>query len=961
MRVERIRIAGFGPLSGVDLDWPEGRLLLVVDRNERGKTTLCEAIVAALYGLPRGRGAGGRLRELRRPRSGAPLRVGLDLVAAGRRWSVDRDLDAGAFRIVDRDRGVEATREFLRPGGRDGFGEAVTGGLPEALFRATAYVSQNVLDRDALDASLTVELARIADSGGGEASVVRALRLLEAARREMPDARTGPTVSIETEIVRLSRKLEELRAERARLAGFRAAAAEGSSRLLACARRREAARGKVAAALLGVVGAERRVVSRRLGELSAAGEALAAAEAEAAALAGEAGAFPPARLAAIDRLRAERGTRPEALRAAREELALARGRREETRRQRERRLGGALSLSADGRETARRLLEAAADAAADAEATGRSVEAQWEELRRLGVAEELRRLESLSPEDRDFVEGADEKRTALELEGVRFDRKLAEAKAALSILRSERRRRIQRARLLLVVAAGLVPVVVWMGLSVVPVAVTVAVGVVVLALGVSAGFGWIAGAEHRREDEEKACTEDEADRREAAEVRRRLSEFRRRLDKVAQSAGFADGTSLMKAQRRVRAAGEARRLLLDRQARNDAARIRTAQIAGDLAPYRGPLGLPEGFPDTDAVARGLGLLRDAEEALDEERAAVEWAAREAERLEMEGTVIAGIERALREELRGAGIPDDVSLAEAFGLVEAARRRLSRRSRLLEVEIPARRDAADEAERSRLAARLSALDAEIEERQRESGGGASPDPGPEEPEAARRAAEEARAALEAAEADRLEAERDLATAAREGGERAREVEEALAETEALLARATLFRDALDLAREALAAAASRVYGDFRRGLAEASRTILSSWRVPYEALEFGDDLSVSAVARGGRVATGPEIDAALSTGAREQIHLTARLAVLRYLGTGVQGVPLLLDDPLTGSDDDRFVAVMEFLLARVLGERPVLLLSCHGWRHERLLATLPPDLRERLAVVSLAGGTAAPPG
>jgi hypothetical protein len=961
MRIERVRIAGFGPLSDVDLEWPEGQLLLVVDRNERGKTTLCEAIVAALYGLPRGRGAGGRIRELRRPRSGAPLHVGLDLVAAGRRWSVDRDLDAGGLRIVDRDRGVEATREFLRPGGRDGFGEAVTGGLPEALFRATAYVSQNVLDRDALDASLTVELARIADSGGGEASVVRALKLLEAARREMPDARTGPTVSIETEIVRLSRKLEELRAESARLAGIRAAAAEASSRLLALTHRRDAARGSLSAAMLGVVKAERRAVARRLGELTAAGEALSAAEAEAESLAADAESFPPARLARIDRFRAERGKRPEALRAAREELAIVAVRAEEVHRQRERRLGTALSLAADGRETARRLLEAAAAAAVDFAAAERAVEGEWEELRRLGVAEELRRLEALLPEDRSFVEGADERRTALELEGVHFDRKLAEAKAALSVLLGERRERVRRARGLLGAAAGLVPLAVWLAFSSVTVAAAVAVGVASLILGAAAGYGWISGTEHRREDEKGARVEDEADRRGAAEIRRRLSEFRQRLEKVAHAAGFADGTALVKAQRRIRAAGEARRELLDRQARRDAALIRTEQIATDLAVYREPLGLPTGFPGADAAARGLALLRDVEETLEEERAGAEWAAREAERLGRESAEISGIERALREELRAAGVPEDVPLAEALGLVEAARRRLARRARLLEVEIPARRDAVDEAERSRLAMRLSALDLEIAERRREEGSGAPPDEGSEEPEAARRAAEEARAVVETAEAGRLAAERELAAAAREGGERAREVEEALSETEALLGRATLFRDALDLAREALARAAASVYGDFRRGLAEASRAILSSWRVPYEALEFGDDLSVSAITCGGRVATKAEIDAALSTGAREQIHLTARLAVLRYLGTGAQGVPLLLDDPLTGTDDERFVAAMEFLLAHVLGERPVLVLSCHGWRHERLLAALSPGVRERLAIVSLAGGTSAGPG
>jgi hypothetical protein len=956
MRIERIRIAGFGPLSDVDLGWPEGRILLVVDRNERGKTTLCESVVVALYGLPRGRG-GGKVRELRRPRSGAPLRVGLDLVANGRRWSVDRDLDLGELRVVDRDRGVEATREFLRPGGRDGFGEAVTGGLTETLFRATAYVSQNVLDRDALDTSLTVELARIADSGGGEASVVRALRLLDAARREMPEARTGPTVSIETEIVRLGRKLEELRAERARLAGFRAAAAEASSRLVTLTRARDAARERVSAALLGVVRAERGAVARRLSELTAAGGALATAEAEADALAPDSAAFPPARLSAIDRLRSERAARPEALRAAREELAIAAARDAELLRQRERRFGPAVALPPEGREAARRLLEAAVAAAGESEAAVRAVEGRWEELRRLGVAEDLRRLETLSPESRAFLEELDEKRTVLELEGVRFDRKLAESRVELSILRSERRQGIQKARMLLVASAVLVSLAVWMILSSASIAVTAGVGVAALVLGVAGAFGWISGAGHGREDEERARVEDEADRRAGADVRRRLSELRRRLEEIARSAGFADGPSLVKAHRQVRAAGEARRQLLDRQARLDAVRARTSRIDEDLTPYRAALGLPAGFPAADAAGRSLGLLRELEDALEEERALAGRAAREAERLEKEEGELARIERALRNELLAARIPEDLSLAEALSLVEAARRRLARRSQLLEVEIPARREAADEAERVRLAARLAALDAELAGR--EAGAGRSTPAGEEagEPEAARRIAEEARADLEAAEAARLEAERDLAAAAREGGERARDVEEALSETAALLDRATLFRDALDLAREALASAASTVYGDFRRGLAEASRAILASWRVPYEGLEFGDDLSVSAVARGGRVATKAEIDAALSTGAREQIHLTARLAVLRYLGTGVQGVPLLLDDPLTGTDDDRFVAVMEFLLGEVVGERPVLVLSCHGWRHERLLAALPPEDRGRLAVASLSGGAA----
>ena len=955
MRIERIRIAGFGPLADLDLEWPDGRLLLVVDRNERGKTSLCEAIVAALYGVPRGRGAGSRLRELRRPRSGAPLRAGIDLVAAGRRWSVDRDLDAGTVRIVDRDHGVEATREFLRPGGRDAFGEVVTGGLAEPLFRATAYVAQNVLDRDTLDSSLTVELARIADSGGGEASVIRAQRLLEAARREMPDARSGPTVSVETEIVRLSRKVEELRSHRTRLTGCRAAAAEASARLRSLVERRDAGRTRAERAALSVVMAERDAVRRRLTELTAAEGALRAAAEEAASLAKDGEAFSPERLAAIDRLRTERGTRPEALRAARETHAVAEARAGEARRLRERRLGAALSLPAAERETARRLLEGAGDAARETAGAEASVEAGWEDLRQLGVADDLRRLEALPPEERTFLQGADDERSALEVEGIRLDRKVAEAQVVLSVLSGERRSRLRQARLLLAVAGGLVPLIVWLALSRVPVAVTVTVGLVASLLGAFAAFGWISGGQYRLEDEERARAEEAASRQGAAEARRHLSELRQRLDRIAHAAGFADGTALLKAQRRLRGAEEARRRFHDRRGRRERAREREEQIGADLAPLREALGLPAGFPSEEAVRKGLALLAEVEEALEEERSGAALSSREAERLDREAGAIARIEDALRAEIRGAGIPDDVPLADALALVGAGRRRAARRAELVEVEIPARRDAADEGEAARLTGRLAALEGEIARRRREVGEAAETgeaDEAPLEPEAARRAADAARAALEEAEEACRAAERDLAAAAREGGERAREVEEALVETEALLERATLFRDALDLAQRALADAAASVYGDFRRGLAEASRAILSSWRIPYEGLAFGDDLSVSAVARGGRVATRTEIEAGLSTGAREQLHLTARLAVLRYLGTGAEGVPLLLDDPLTGSDDERFAAVMEFLLERVLGERPVLLASCHGWRHERLLSALPARLADRLAVVSL---------
>jgi uncharacterized protein YhaN len=206
----------------------------------------------------------------------------------------------------------------------------------------------------------------------------------------------------------------------------------------------------------------------------------------------------------------------------------------------------------------------------------------------------------------------------------------------------------------------------------------------------------------------------------------------------------------------------------------------------------------------------------------------------------------------------------------------------------------------------------------------------------------------------AEEELAAAERELAACARDGAERATEASESLTRARAVLGRARFFRDAIELAREALGAAAARAYGDFRQGLHEASRRILSSWDLPYESLEFSDDLTVSARARDGRAMTRAELTGGLSTGAREQLHLTARLAALEYLGRGGRGVPLLLDDPLVGADDRRFGAIMRFLAGKVLLERQILVVSCHGWRHEKLLESLEPELRDRIAPVSLVG-------
>ena len=965
MKIERIRIDGFGALRDLDLAWPEGRVLLAVDPNETGKTTLCEAIVAALYGLPTTRGVAGRVREVRRPRSGAPLRVGLDVSAGETRWSVDRDLEAGTVRVVDRDRGLDCTQEFLRSGGRDAFGETVTGGLTEALFRATAYVSQNVLDRDSLDAGLTVGLARIADSGGGEASVVRALKGLEAVRAEMPEPAAGSKISVDTEIARLGRRVEALRQRRAELAARRAAAAQASARLSGCARARDEAQRAAEIAALAEVLAHRRALARRREALGSALRKRRAAEDEARELAPEAELFSDDALAAVDRLREERGNRPQALesaRAAKAESARIAAREVE---ENARRFGPAVRLGDAERAGLEESLRSELSTARDLVEVERLLEERWNALRRDGLAEDFVRLEALGPEERSFLAGAEEERAALELEGVKLDRRVADAGATAAIAVGERTQRVRLARSLVGAAAVFVPFVVWLAFrsAGAPVYMTASLAVFVLSLGLFGGIVWARAVRYRLGDEARAREDEGASRRRAVELRKRLSDLRLRLDRLARGAGYRDTSSLLKAHRRARGAEEPRRHVLALTARRDDARERLRSLGEALRPHRALLALPEGLPAPEETERALGFLADLARARQDARMREEILAREAARLAREEADLREIEGRLRDALGRMGVPGSLPLTEGLLAVEAGRRKAARFRRLLDHELPAWREGGGEGEEEDLASRLASLDDEGARR----ASLLAVDPQalalPETPEAARRAADAARAAMSAAENARVAAERELGDAAREGGEMARAVEEDLAGAEASQARAILFRDALDLARTTLAAAASSVYGDFRRGLQTASKEILATWRTPYESLEFGDDLSLSALLRGGRVATKGEIRSGLSTGAREQLHLTARLAALRYLGTGVAGVPLLLDDPLVGADDERFLAVMRFLATDVLGERPVLVVSCHAWRHERLLAALPPDVVQRLTRVSLApySSRPSPPG
>ena len=216
---------------------------------------------------------------------------------------------------------------------------------------------------------------------------------------------------------------------------------------------------------------------------------------------------------------------------------------------------------------------------------------------------------------------------------------------------------------------------------------------------------------------------------------------------------------------------------------------------------------------------------------------------------------------------GSPVPPGLSLAESFLFVEAGRARAARRRVIVEVELPAL-SLAPPRRRGR-GGRRAARPA--------FGRGGEPPLGPRRarwPTSTSRRSRKRHAGrprpprrkAASLEEERQAAEKELAQRAFEGGGRAREIGGAARRRRGRPREGASSSGTPSTWRgRSWPSAATTTYGDFRSGLARASREILAACRLPYESLEFGEDLSVTVVARGGRPVTRADLAASVSTG------------------------------------------------------------------------------------------------
>lgn len=151
----------------------------------------------------------------------------------------------------------------------------------------------------------------------------------------------------------------------------------------------------------------------------------------------------------------------------------------------------------------------------------------------------------------------------------------------------------------------------------------------------------------------------------------------------------------------------------------------------------------------------------------------------------------------------------------------------------------------------------------------------------------------------------------------------------------LRKVGMFRDALALAGEVLKEVALELRRRWADVLNDRASPILSHLNPDYNDLRFDESLNFTVChVDSDRVIQKNEIDSCLSTGAKDQIYLSVRLACCLALSANGESVPIILDDVFISFDDDRFERGFRYIVEEIPGDQQVIMLTCHRARHQR---------------------------
>ena len=956
MRLRTLDILGFGQLRGVvDLETGPGTVALLLERNEAGKSTLASAITAALYGLDADRrGHRGRKTPLDRYRPWSGGNYGLELLLdrEGRELRIVRDFEQGTVVVYDGSRDV--TVEFRR-GKEVEIGEILTG-LTRAQFELSAFVPQGQIVWDD-PSSLAEALQRAADSQSGESTAAAAIATLQGALDQYEGILLGKG-KVDTEIKRCADEVEEAEVRLAALEGRRADLDQQVEQL----RRLDSEEG------------EARIRREALRLRRAATEL----EFETAALEAD-----DARRRKRDELVARLAEDPSLERLTddvRRELTTERrrhgillGKLEDITTQ----LRDAERRRDEGREQLKRSSLAGTPSAGQVSDVGawlrtrdekrearaqltRTLEHERARVREAGfdpttAARLADRFGALTERDRALLGGLRKRRLELDDENERLRGRLIGAKEELVAIADEQDRRRRAGLVTLavgvvlagggVVGAHFAGLLLWLGS--IPGAVVVAVGVY-LTTGAAGHRAGAESASRARMGEQEAELErlDESQSQMLEELAALAERLHCSADELEESwrawldlQPHTSGLAVYEERLAVLEADEQR-------------------MAADMQSLEQMLGRVPTLDELDDLyaqcveARGIA---DAVAATEEQRAELERRVAQ-QRAGLEESA-AALRARLLEFRVDAG--DDLELAfERFDAraAEAATIAVIRETELPQLErhvaSPQQRAVREERVRE-LGLRVTEGRPALERELRAMGGEglailATLDDSLSE--------EELQSGLRDLEADierRHEESTRQLTDVRSFVERyereAPVLRDRIEELREAGRRASDFAAAIELARDTLDGLAQQTHQIWSRELSEHTNRTLAAMGSDIGEVQFDEDLNLSLVQRGQRM-SGAEARQALSTGARDLLHLACRIALAHFLSGGDLDLPLILDDPFAHCDDPRTIAGMEVLVDAIAPDHQVVLLACQRNRYQWVRQQI--DRPERIRPLAL---------
>ena len=949
MKIRKVIASDFGCLSG-EYELFDDRANVIVESNERGKSTLVAAILAGLYGFPDSRGPERKElpeRQTYQPWKGASYQIGLEVDEDnGRRLLVWRDFVTGNVKVTDLSTNVEVTREF-----RDSKKSVAVGkrllGMSRDAFLKTCLVRQLHIENLGETKEIQSKLEALFDSAGGKATAAKAVSVLEDAIRHYRGTQFKDTGLVENEIKRLQEAIRERESQIQELLAQRKSAEPALKRLSEL---------RLRFAELETAREELEYLTRRAGiaETEAALEEDRKNRDEMRKLIErkeslkfyadftERQASDFTRMVGqLEALRAQRKQRKESLDKLSAERAKTQGLLKEFK-----------GFEGVGEEFKTRLH----DLSTELKRTEEEVQAKRKEL--LEFEESLRkdgydlsemtelmgRFAALSVEDKDLLRDSEARIPKIEGDVLRL-------KAREKELRSERR--AVRWPVTVVTILALFCWAAAVVLALVPVIWATSISLPSAFAGLA--FAVLAFIVHRLKSRKARILDGEEktarDQREALLSNR--DELLGKLSAMAATVGCASVAELAdrfkrwgRLQDRATKYGTLREEVEGTEERHNSSKKTGSVELGKMG-----LDVPPAEINSDSVETAERKVKDYLELvsslnkLAEEHKKIEEAVAEDDRQGGE------LRKALRSILSAAKLPEDLPPEQALPKVEEARKNAEEFDRLAK-EIPQREQKLIPDEKARrMKEQIAVVRGQVEQMLKE-----KPQLGGLQPTKTRSAYEED--------------VRDVMKEQRENGEERgrilREVEsiekayheqyprlmDEVASLKETLRKTEQFQKSISLAIQTLQTISAQSHSRWAAALNPRANEIMRRVNPRCRELMFGRDLSFTVVpAEGEEPKDQRHIEAQQSVGARHQIYLAVRLALADYLSSEMR-MPVILDDPFATSDDERFLSGMRFLCREFRKNHQLIILTCHRLRHVDFIREQAPELLDEIRYVEL---------